>query len=198
MLRGKDKVTPVVDAAADDDEAETRPAAGTTGGASTAPAGTKKSKGKKETFNQRVVSTFRSQVLEGIGEDGRDENGNILTKNIYKQLRDLQTSSSSAPNSDPARLAAALCFVSTEAVPEAMSDDEATAYLERVLEEHDRKRCFRCLGGRVRAARSRSENRRSDVYTSERNRRYRSACTEGTDGGDCVGGGPSEPELAEF
>ena len=73
-------------------------------------------------YNDNVASVFRSQVLQGIGNDGRDKDGNILRDKLYKALAALYKSSSAPLDDDPARLAAALCFASTEAAPDAMSD----------------------------------------------------------------------------
>ena len=132
MLRGGNKVTPVVDG---DAEEETRPAVGTGGGTAATAAATPPPENPGKAYNDNVASVFRSQVLQGIGDDGRDKDGNILRDKLYKALAALYKSSSAPLDDDPARLAAALNFASAEPVPEAMSDDEAAAYLERALEQ---------------------------------------------------------------
>ena len=132
MLRGGNKVTPVVDG---DAEEETRPAVGTGGGTAATAAATPPPENPGKAYNDNVASVFRSQVLQSIGNDGRDKDGNILRDKLYKALAALYKSSTAPLDDDPARLAAALNFASAEPVPEAMSDDEAAAYLERALEQ---------------------------------------------------------------
>ena len=132
MLRGGNKVTPVVDG---DAEEETRPAVGTGGGTAATAAATPPPNEPDKAYNDTTISVFRSQVLQGIGADGRDKDGNILRDKLYKALAALYKSSSAPLDDDPARLAAALCFASTEPVTVVMSDDEAAALLERALEQ---------------------------------------------------------------
>ena len=132
MLRGGNKVTPVVDG---DAEEETRPAVGTGGGTAATAAATPPPENPGKAYNENVASVFRSQVLQSIGDDGRDKDGNILRDKLYKALAALYKSSSAPLDDDPARLAAALCFASTEPVTVVMSDDEAAALLERALEQ---------------------------------------------------------------
>ena len=93
-------------------------------------------------YNQNVVSVFRSHVLQRIGPDGRNDDdddgggGKMIKRDkLIEALVALYKSSSAPLDDDPARLAAALCFASTEAAPDAMSDAKAAAYLERALEQ---------------------------------------------------------------
>ena len=116
MLRGGNKVTPVVDG---DAEEETRPAVGTGGGTAATAAATPPPENPGKAYNENVASVFRLQVLQGIGDDGRDKDGNILRDKLYKALAALYKSSSAPLDNDPARLAAALNFASAEPVPEA-------------------------------------------------------------------------------
>ena len=86
MLRGGNKVTPVVDG---DAEEETRPAVGTGGGTAATAAATPPPENPGKAYNDNVASVFRSQVLQGIGDDGRDKDGNILRDKLYKALAPL-------------------------------------------------------------------------------------------------------------
>ena len=93
-------------------------------------------------YNENVVSVFRSHVLQRIGPDGRNDDdddgggGKMIKRDkLIEALVALYKSSSAPLDDDPARLAAALCFASTEAAPDAMSDAEAAAYLQRALEQ---------------------------------------------------------------